>query len=780
MNRGLDSMRESELAGIDALRKRIAELEESQAREHRIQDTLRGTRFSPGLSFFDLMSLELAQASGADFAFVGALSPDQRHVRTVGLCADGKIAPGFEYALEGTPCDDVVGKDVCGIPRGVTARYPQDLLLQDMGIEGYCGVPLFDTRRRAIGLIVLLTRSPFQDTGRAEALLRSAASRASGEMERGLAESRLRSIFDSNMMGIVFWNANGEVTEANDAFLKTVGHSRADLDGGGVRWKDMTPPEFAHLDARALEDLARTGHCEPFEKEYVRKDGSRVPVLIGGARMTERPLSGVAFVLDLSSRKAAERAAREAGELHHQVLASMGEGICVHDRDLRYLHFNPKMEEITGRPAAEVIGKHPLEVFPSLEELGIYADLQRALAGEPRTSPDLPYHPRGSPVVRWTRTRCFPRRDPTGEIRGVISIVHDITELRGTEEALRESERRLSEALRRTQERVVQLEEQVQKRASFASMVGKSGAMQEVYRRLRLAAESDVTVLVTGESGTGKELAAAAVHSLSHRRARPFVGVNCSAIPESLLESELFGHMKGAFTGATRDKVGLFQAAEGGTLFLDEVGDMSPVLQVKVLRALQEREIRRVGDERVIPVDVRVVTATNRDLPGLIERGLLREDFYYRIRVFEIKLPPLRERKDDISLMVNHFIDELSRSVGKKIRGIEPEALTCLLDYAWPGNVRELRNALEHAFVTVRGDILGLRDLPIEIRAAPPALETRPAPSGDPGERARILQALQDSDGRKGDAAKRLGISRVTLWHRMRILGVEGPAKGKR
>jgi PAS domain S-box-containing protein len=756
---------------VDTLRRRIAELEESQARQTRIQDALRGTRFSPSISFFDLISLELAHACDADFAIVGALLPDSRHVRTIGLCADGKIAPGFEYDLRDTPCEGIIGRDVCSYPSGITKLFPKDLLLQEMGIDGYCGVPLFDTSRRAIGILVVLTRKPLKDPGRTEALLRVAGARASAELERSRSESRLRSVFDSNMVGIIFWNETGDITEANDAFLHTVRYTREDLELGKISWKEMTPPEYAREDARAVEEIHTTGTCTPYEKQLLRKDGTRVPVLVGGSRVSTAPLAGVAFVLDMSSTKVAERAAREADELNCQIISSIREGLCVHDRSLRYVHFNREMEEITGSRAKDVIGKHPLEMFPVLKEMGIYAGLERALQGENWTSPDLPYHRHGA--TRWTTTQASPLRDHAGAIVGVIAVIRDTTELKGTEEALRDSERRLAEALKLSQDRVVQLEEQVQSRVSFATMSGKSPAMQEVYRRLRLAAESDVTVLLTGESGTGKELAAAAVHSLSARRSRPFVAVNCSAIPEGLLESELFGHVKGAFTGASRDKVGLFQAAEGGTLFLDEVGDMSPLLQVKVLRALQEREIRRIGDEQQIKVDVRVVTATNRNLAEMIETGALREDFYYRIRVFEIQLPPLRERKEDLALLVNHFIGELTEGSGKRVRGIDPAALRHLLEHSWPGNVRELKNAIEHAFVTVRGDTLMPEDLPLEIRASEPPEVVPAARSGDPGERNRILEALQKSGGRKSDAARRLGISRVTLWHRMRMLGIE-------
>jgi transcriptional regulator with PAS, ATPase and Fis domain len=300
--------------------------------------------------------------------------------------------------------------------------------------------------------------------------------------------------------------------------------------------------------------------------------------------------------------------------------------------------------------------------------------------------------------------------------------------------------------------------------------------MQEVFRRVRLAAESEVPVLVTGESGTGKELVAGAIHSLSGRKAGPFLAINCSAIPETLLESELFGHVKGAFTGAVKDKIGIFQAANGGTLFLDEVGDMSPLLQLKLLRVLQEQEIRRVGDERPIKVNVRIVAATNQDLKGQIRSGAMREDFYYRIHVFEITLPPLRARREDIPLLVDHFMTECAREYGKAVQGIARDALKALMHYPWPGNVRELNHAIEHAFVTVGGDRLTLLDLPRELREpveGSPSVPVSTQQTGeDQAERARILKALKQANGNRLKAAKLLGYSRVTLWKKLRHLGI--------
>ena len=299
---------------------------------------------------------------------------------------------------------------------------------------------------------------------------------------------------------------------------------------------------------------------------------------------------------------------------------------------------------------------------------------------------------------------------------------------------------------------------------------GLSPAWLEVERRIERVAGTHAPVLVCGESGTGKELVAHAIHFNSGRAKGPFVAVNCAAIPEALMESELFGHVRGAFTGAVRDKVGLFHAADGGTLFLDEVGDMGPALQVKVLRALQEREVRRVGDEKVSKVNVRVVTATNRDMARLVAAGTVREDFYYRIRVFDIAMPPLRDRPDDIPLLVSHFIAALSTSRGKALQGVAPSAMRALMSYGWPGNVRELYNAMEHASVLVSGETVTLADLPPPICVSEDdggVVEERGEEMGR-----RIRDALVQSGGNRARAAKILGMSRVTLWKWMTKLGM--------
>lgn len=348
-------------------------------------------------------------------------------------------------------------------------------------------------------------------------------------------------------------------------------------------------------------------------------------------------------------------------------------------------------------------------------------------------------------------------RDEQGAVAGAIGAFSDVTEFLFNKQ------------------KIDILQEQAQKISSFEQFVGQSVVMQDVYRRLRLAGRSEVSVLLTGESGTGKELAARAIHSISSRSHHPFLAFNCSAIPDTLLESELFGHVQGAFTGAVRDKIGIFQAAHGGTLFLDEIGDTSPLLQLKLLRALQEKEIRRVGDEKSVKIDVRLITATNHVLKERIREGMMREDFYYRIRVFEVGLPTLRNRRDDIPLLANHFLSEGKNVHGREVTGINKGALKSLLAYSWPGNVRELKNAIDHAFVTVEGQSVTIFDLPPEVRH--PTRDTHNSTmlqqSEAAQEKAHILEALRQTAGHRGHAAKKLGISRVTLWKKMNLFRIE-------
>jgi two-component system response regulator PilR (NtrC family) len=264
------------------------------------------------------------------------------------------------------------------------------------------------------------------------------------------------------------------------------------------------------------------------------------------------------------------------------------------------------------------------------------------------------------------------------------------------------------------------LRKQLETQHRFDNIVGKSARMGEVFDTIRKIADSPSTAMVTGESGTGKELVARAIHFNGGRAGKPFISVNCGAIPEALMESELFGHVKGAFTGAISNKIGLFSAADGGTLFLDEITEIPPLLQVKLLRAIQEREIRRVGDTRDLKVDVRLIAASNRDLEQAVAEGVLREDLFYRLNVIPIQLPPLRERREDIPFLVDHFLQKFSKQLGKEVRGITPEGLAMLERHHWPGNIRELENVLERAIVLGAGESIGVEALPESVRRERP------------------------------------------------------------
>ena len=321
----------------------------------------------------------------------------------------------------------------------------------------------------------------------------------------------------------------------------------------------------------------------------------------------------------------------------------------------------------------------------------------------------------------------------------------------------------------------------------FDRIIGSSGALEKVLAVVRKVAKSNTTVLVRGETGTGKELIAGAVHHNSHRAARNFVKVNCAALQENLLESELFGHEKGAFTGADKQRIGRFEQADGGTLFLDEIGDMSPNTQAKILRVLQEHEFERLGGTRTIKVDVRLIAATNRDLSTMVETGQFREDLYYRLNVVTMEMPPLRERKDDIAALAGFFIRRFSGELKKKIQGLEPDALKLLMRYQWPGNIRELENAIERAMLLAEGVQISVDDLRLGDTGPTGAPRDNASvvkipPTGIPleeVERIALIEALKMSNWVQKDAAELLAISPRVMNYKIKTLGIDFP-RGRR
>ena len=443
------------------------------------------------------------------------------------------------------------------------------------------------------------------------------------------------------------------------------------------------------------------------------------------------------------------------------ILEGIADGFFIADAGLTITHasegllrfLKKREEEVVGRPCPEVFHSDTCETdcpvrWTLRNQKPIANCRERILTGEDE--------------ARHVLKSTYLVRDVRGEPQGVIGVVRDNSEL-------------------------VRLQKQAASLVRAHGFVTKNKRMQEILDLVQTIKDTDASVLILGESGTGKEMLANAIVQQSVRRARPFVKINCSALTENLLESELFGHVKGAFTGAVSDKPGKFEVADGGTLFLDEVGDMSLSLQAKVLRVLQEKEFERVGGNRTLRVDVRILAATNKDLREEIRKGTFREDLYYRLHVIPIQIPPLRERKEDIPLLVHHFLDLFNQKYRRNVLEVSSRAMALLMDYPWPGNVRELRNALEYAFVCSSGTVLERPSLPKEIlewgefhpqaareEDSPPsrrrAKEERPAP---PLTRQALVEALERFQGNRSRAARHLGVGRTTLWRKMREFGIE-------
>ncbi|MFP3871049.1 MAG: sigma 54-interacting transcriptional regulator, partial [Syntrophobacteria bacterium] len=418
------------------------------------------------------------------------------------------------------------------------------------------------------------------------------------------------------------------------------------------------------------------------------------------------------------------------------------------DRDHRLVACNQKFVEKMGDRVGQTTGE-VMGASESIRKCWYEVEEQVFRSGEPAWYVQIA--PAGDKGSLYFETRLQPVKARGGKVWLLVGMTTDSTSQVRRQIALADE--------------VKELRVQIGKDPA-PSIVGKSRAITEVLSRVKAIAATDTTVLITGETGTGKELVAEAVHSLSKRAKRPLVKVNCAALPESIIESELFGHVKGAFTGAVHSRMGRFEAAHRGTIFLDEIGDISPNVQVRLLRVLEERKVERVGDYKPVTVDVRIVAGTNRPLEKLVEGGSFREDLFYRLNVFNINVPPLRGRKDDIPLLVAHFLNNFSRSMGKKTGSISKEVMERLMEHSWRGNVRELMNIIESACVLCRGDT-------IELEHLPPFFESWPFDvRADGGVEIQISEALRRAGGNKTRAARLLGIDRTTLYRRMKRCGI--------
>ena len=442
------------------------------------------------------------------------------------------------------------------------------------------------------------------------------------------------------------------------------------------------------------------------------------------------------------------------------IVDTMADGLMVVDLEGVIISINKAMETITGYNRDELVGQSCaiLDCDACFGTRAAGHDKYCALfkEGQVRRRKCMLRKKNGEPL--YVHKNAAVLKDSSGRVIGGVETLTDLTEVV-------------------TKERVIsRLRRELSGEDGFHGILGKSSAMRQVFDLISSAAQSEAPVIIYGDSGTGKELVAEAIHKLGVRRNGPYIKVNCAALSESLLESELFGHVKGAFTGADRTRVGRFEAANGGDIFLDEIGDLPLSTQVKLLRVLQEKEIEKVGDHRPIKIDVRILAATNKDLNRLMEEGRFRQDLYYRIGVIPIILPPLQGRREDIPLLVETFINRIRLKTDKPITGMSKEALDLLFHYDWPGNVRELINVIEYSFVLChQGEIMPYH-LPARVTGEQPRVAAkRRAAKGhaDDEERKRILQALETTGGNQSKAAEILGISRVTLWKRLKSFDIQ-------
>jgi len=431
------------------------------------------------------------------------------------------------------------------------------------------------------------------------------------------------------------------------------------------------------------------------------------------------------------------------------ILESIADGVFTVDRDFIVRSFNRAAEEITGVPREEAIGQPCCEVFRAEICEQMCALKQTELTGKPVVNrPVYIVRADGSEIP--ISVSAMPLKDEDGTIIGGVETFRDLTQ-------------------------VEEFRKQLERSFSFRDMLSQNRRMQELFELLPQIAESESTVLVEGETGTGKELMARALHDLSPRSAGPLVAVNCGALPDTLLESELFGYVAGAFTDARRDKAGRFAQADGGTLFLDEIGDISPALQVKLLRVLQDGVYEPLGSVVSATTDVRIIAAANQDLEAEVEAGRFRQDLFYRINVICLTVPPLRDRLEDIPLLADHFINRLNHLRGRDIAGLSRDALNAFMRHDWPGNVRELENAIEHAFILCPGGLIAPAHLPEKFHA--PHLAHPPATTLKEIEAQAIHNALVRNHWRRNVTAEELGVCKSTLWRKIKRFGIEVPER---
>ena len=599
-------------------------------------------------------------------------------------------------------------------------------------------------------------------------LLKTAQSR-----ERELRELTLfRVLLDQSKDAIkVLDPATLRFLDMNQESYTELGYTREELLSMTV--PDIDPNADEKMLARVRQQL-RESDFAIMETVHRRKNGTTFPVEVKLRRVQLDREYYVSISRDITERKQADERLRESELRFRAVYERSPIGIALVDsNDGRFLQVNPKFCEIAGRQEEELLRSNVASITHP-DDVGHSDEILHQLAEEklPKYELEKRYlRPDGS--ARWVRVNVVPMWDKGDERRWQLGLVEDITERKQSEEAIAALMQELRQARKKLTEEKLYLEQEINTQLGLGEIIGRSKALLQVMEQVGTVASSNATVLLLGETGTGKELVARGVHRLSQRANSNFIKVNCAAIPSGLLESELFGNEKGAFTGAISKKIGRLELADKGTLFLDEIGEIPLELQPKLLRVLQDQEFERLGGTQTLKVDFRLIAATNRDLAALVRENKFRSDLFYRLNVFPVRLPALRERRDDIHLLVEHFVQKFNHRMNKSITSIPRKTMEALTGSEWPGNVRELENFIERSVILTRGSVL----------VSPPSeLVTVRAPEGgidetlEAAEREHILHALRESHGQIGGlrgAAARLGLKRTTLQSKLKHLGID-------